>query len=161
MTATRSDGDAAPTRDLASRAGPAWLAEQHEGRLGYLSGCGPRSVVVRFAVCGDSVVIRLPEYHQALGYASDRQVCLQVDGASGSARGRTSLEVHGKARRADGERITAGATEALGECWPDGVRTHQLVLPLTEVALRYETGPAEPPVAGTTSAPGPAQPVPT
>jgi hypothetical protein len=101
-------------------------------------------VVVRFAVIGNSLLMRLPEYHEAVGYASNLQVCLRVDGTSGPTSERTSVEVRGRARRADQEEVGSGAEEALGERWPDGIRTHQLLLPLTGIVLLSEAALTEP-----------------
>jgi hypothetical protein len=119
----------------------AWLASQHEGRLGYLSGRGQRSVVVQFAVTDNRVVIRLPEYHEAIGYASDQPVCLCVDGTSGPASHSASLEVRGRARRVDDPFDAADASDDQSESWPLGIHIHQLLLPLTEVVLVPEPGP--------------------
>jgi hypothetical protein len=91
--------------------------------------------VVRFAVTGDNIVIRLPEYNDAVGYTSDQEVCLTVDGAAPPDGECTTVEIRGRARQADGEVIAPGAAETLGESWPKGVRLHQIFLPLTDVAL--------------------------
>ena len=46
-----------------------WLQEHHEGRLGYLSGRGPRSVVVSYAVADDEILMRVPDYNDIAQYA--------------------------------------------------------------------------------------------
>ena len=57
-----------------------WIQQHHEGRLGYLSGCGPRSVVVSYAVTGDEILMRVPDYNGIAQYAPGSQVTLAVDG---------------------------------------------------------------------------------
>lgn len=110
------------------------LQKGHEGRLGYLSGRGPRSVVVRFRLTGDGIRIRLAEYHEAVGYADGRQVSLQVEEAPGDGRSPSTVEVRGRARLAPYPMQAAGATADL-ERWPASVATHELVIPLTELTV--------------------------
>jgi hypothetical protein len=39
-----------------------WLGQRHEGRLSYLSGRGPQSVVVTYTLIGDQILLQVPEY---------------------------------------------------------------------------------------------------
>ena len=59
-----------------------WLEAHHEGRLGYRSGLGRRAVVTSYAVAGEQVVFRVPEYNPVLQYAPGTQVTLEVDGTT-------------------------------------------------------------------------------
>ena len=58
----------------------AWLCSHHEGRFGYQSGRGHRSVVVSYAVAGDQILVRLPDYNDIVHYAPGAEVSLDVDG---------------------------------------------------------------------------------
>ena len=60
----------------------AWLCSHHEGRLGYQSGRGHRSVVVSYAVAGDQILVRLPDYNDIVHYAPGAEVSLDVDGGT-------------------------------------------------------------------------------
>lgn len=147
MTSPAGPGRAAGTHS--PRAGTdrrAWLGHQGEGRLGYRSGRGARSVVVRFALAGEDIRIRLTEYHEAVGYAPGQQVCLQVEAPVGPRHQLETVLIRGQARLADGELCSVEDDATLDEHWPDGLATHDLVLPLTHVAvlrhdqLLHETG---------------------
>jgi hypothetical protein len=111
----------------------AWLARQHEGRLGYPTGCGPRWLVVRYAVGEGRLLFRLPEYSSALGYARDQAVTLQVGGGGTGTGGSTvQLLVSGTARLVD-ELGEVDAVPGLDEHWPDGVATHVVALAASKV----------------------------
>ncbi|GAA3619952.1 hypothetical protein GCM10022236_22760 [Microlunatus ginsengisoli] len=56
-----------------------WLAGHHEGRLDYRTGRGPRSLVVRYAVQADAVLVRVPTYNDLLQYAPGESVTLEVE----------------------------------------------------------------------------------
>ena len=61
----------APTRRRLSRGEcRAWLAQHDEGRLGYRTGRGPRSLVIRYAVADDGEDLRIVEMADtSTGYA--------------------------------------------------------------------------------------------
>src|SRR4051794_20112217 len=66
----RSSTVASPTsRRLSSTECRAWLGKRSQGRLGHLTGRGPRSTVVGYTVTDDQVVFRLPEYNEICQYA--------------------------------------------------------------------------------------------
>lgn len=109
----------------------AWLVREHEGRLGYTTGRGPRTVVVRYAMSAGRLVFRLPEYSSALGYARDRAVTLQIDGGSGPTANARVL-VSGTAELVD-EATTLDTEPALDEHWPDGVSTHVVALTASRI----------------------------
>ena len=69
-----------PQRKLSAGECRAVLASHHEGRLGYQSGRGPRSVVVSYAITEDAIMMRLPDYNDAVHYAPGAEVRLEVDG---------------------------------------------------------------------------------
>ena len=103
-------------------------ATVREGRLSYSSGRGPRSVVVRFAVADGQALIRLPEYHDALGHAAGQTVSLTADPSPLTGAQPDALTVTGTAHVSDG-RAGAAVEEALDEHWPIGLTTHLLTLP--------------------------------
>jgi hypothetical protein len=107
-----------------------WIAQHEEARLGFETGHGPRSVVIGYAVCGDEVVLLLPEYHPATGYLVDAPVTLEVEGASASGAW--------VAVRASGVAHPGAATERdvvhpYGATWPEGVATHTVHVPLAHL----------------------------
>ena len=128
-----------PERRLSAVECHAWLSSHDEGRLSYLSGRGPRSVVVLYELANDEVVMRLPDYHDAAHYAPGTEVRLDVEGV-----GNASLE----AVRVVGRAVLADPTPTAA---PDGicpefhdetskVATSVVCLPLSHVE-GYETDP--------------------
>lgn len=111
-----------------------WLATQHEARLGYSSGGGPRRLVVRYAVSAGRLVFRLPEYSSALGYASNQEVTMQVPVRDPGQAGVSHLVVRGIAAVID-EDSGAGAELGLDERWPETLVTRVLALPATQVEV--------------------------
>jgi hypothetical protein len=107
---------------------------QHEGRLGYFTGGGPRSVVVLYAVCAGRLVFRLPEYSSALGYAPNQPVTMQVSARDEQGTRTGDLLVSGTASLVEDDSC-AVAEAVLDEQWPDGVVTRVLALPSTRVQL--------------------------
>jgi hypothetical protein len=124
-----------------SRVGLPTVAQ--EGRLSYRSGRGPRTVVVRFAVADGRVLIRLPEYHEALGYADDETVSLTADRQPDGRVRSEPLTVTGTAHVSD-SRAPGPVEEALDECWPTGVCTHLLTLSLSTADDREQQAPPLP-----------------
>jgi hypothetical protein len=114
-----------------------WIQQHHEGRLGYLSGCGPRSVVVSYAVTGDEILMRVPDYNDIAQYAPGSQVTLAVDGlvepASPSKPEIEEVSVTGIAAQAE-EAPSPVDTGRLDESWPSGIKTSVVSLPLTKIS---------------------------
>ena len=67
----------------------AWVCSHHEGRLGYQSGRGHRSVVVFYAVADDQILVRLPDYNDIVHYAPGAEISLDVDGGTPAAHRET------------------------------------------------------------------------
>jgi hypothetical protein len=111
-----------------------WLATQHEARLGYSSGAGPRRLVVRYAVSAGRLVFRLPEYSSALGYASNQEVTMQVPVRDPGRAGVSHLVVRGVAVVVADD-SGAGADLGLDERWPETLVTRVLALPTVQVEV--------------------------
>src|SRR5690242_3298748 len=112
-----------------------WLRHHHEGRLSYLSGRGPRSVVVSYAVADDMILVPIPDYNEIAQYAPETEIRLDVGEFAADDNTRPAVEevtVRGTARlRKSGP---AGAVdELLGQTWPSSAKTSVLTLPLTRV----------------------------
>jgi hypothetical protein len=106
------------------------VSSHREGRLGYLSGRGPRSVVVSYAVAGDSIVLELPDYNDAAHYAPGTRVHLDIEGPTVTRR--DAVRVTGTAVLADQTQAADVAAELAHE-WPADIRTSVICLPLQEV----------------------------
>jgi hypothetical protein len=128
-----------------------WLGQHHEGRLGYLSGRGPQSVVVTYALVGDHILLRVPEYNDITQYAPGEKVSLAIDGevepTSVNQAGRTinAITVTGTAVLASEGGRWSTAAALFEESWPAGIRTSIVSLPLTglDVFERDLTGMEE------------------
>jgi len=131
-----------PVRRLSPRECQDWLASHGEGRLGYPTGRGPRSVVVRYAMTGGNVVFRLPDYNDIVHYAPGEHVTLEVDGPSAPRGEFETVIVRGRAERAHAHQEHV-AEAAFDEQWPPGVSTTVIHLPMTEVE-GFEHDPAAP-----------------
>lgn len=113
----------------------AGLRGAQEGRLSYSSGCGPRSVVVRYALSGSRPVFRLPEYSSALPYARNQFVTLQVAACETSGHtGEAVLVISGRARLVEEMRGVDGPS-GWDEQWPQGVATHLVEIAPSRVEL--------------------------
>jgi len=103
----------------------AQLREHEEGRLGYLTGRGPRHVVRPYAVRDATLVVRVPAYDEAAQFAGGRQVTFDV---SARLDGQTAerIDVVARARLVE----PAGAVlDALpDERWPADLRSWLLYL---------------------------------
>jgi hypothetical protein len=119
-------------RKLSRHECKAWVCSHHEGRLGYQSGRGPRSVVVSYAVAGDQVLVRLPDYNDIVHYAPGAEVSLDVDGGTPAAH-RETVTVTGTAELAETDKRPLIDQAAFQEDWPADVRTSVLCLPLNTV----------------------------
>ena len=115
-----------------------WIQEHHEGRLGYLSGRGPRSVVVSYAVAGDEILMRVPDYNDIAQYAPGTRVTLAVDGGlETTPAGEQAIDevsVTGTAAHADQALEPPGDTEPFDESWPSGIKISVVSLPLTQLS---------------------------
>jgi hypothetical protein len=135
----RSTGqcDAIPRRMSASES-CTWLRQHHEGRLSYLSGRGPQSIVVSYVVAGDEILLQIPEYNEITQYAPGAEVTLAVDGevertsAIQPAVTIDVVSVTGTAALAAGANPPPAAG-GFGESWPAGIKVSLLTLPLTQV----------------------------
>ena len=116
-----------------------WLRQHHEGRLSYLSGRGPQSVVVSYVVAGDQILLQIPEYNEIAQYAPGAEVTLAVDGkvepTSEIQPGVTIdlVSVTGTAALAAGANPPPAAAGGFGESWPVGIKISLISLPLTQV----------------------------
>jgi len=119
-------------RRLSTRECHEWLDSHHEGRLGYPTGRGPRSVVVSYAIAGQQIVFRLPDYNDIVHYAPGERVTLEVDGVHDAAGDFETVLVTGQAALA-GEHAPEVAGAEFAEVWPSGVSTTVICLPMTQV----------------------------
>ena len=128
-----------PKRRLSVAECHAWLSSHDVGRLSYLSGRGPRSVVVLYELADDEIVMRLPDYHDAAHYAPGAEVRLDVEGVGNA--GRDAVRVVGRAVLAD--RASLAAPHGVGSELRDeasSVAISVVCLPLRHVE-GYETDP--------------------
>ncbi len=116
------------SRRMSNRECRDWLSSHHEGRLGYDSGRGPRSLVVSYAIADDAIMMRLPDYNDAVHYAPGAEVRLDVDGPAPD--GRDAVRVIGTAIRTDDD---LSAPNPFAEEWPQGVATSVVRVPMTRV----------------------------
>ena len=117
-----------------------WLRQHHEGRLSYLSGRGPRSVVVSYVVAGDHILLQIPDYNEIAQYAPGSEVTLAVDrkGEPTSAIQPGVPEVvsvTGTAALEERANRPAAAAVRFNESWPAEIRISLLRLPLTRVQV--------------------------
>ena len=137
-------------RQLSASECRGWVEQHHEGRLGYLSGRGPRSVVVSYTVVGDQIRVRVPDYNDIAQYAPGAQVTLAVDGAlEATPPGEPAFEevsVTGTAAHAKPPHQPPVNTVRFDESWPTGIKISVVSLPLTElrgVQFRLDALPSE------------------
>jgi hypothetical protein len=100
--------------------------------LGYQSGRGHRCVVVSYAVAGDQILVRLPDYNDIVRYAPGAEISLDVDGGTPAAR-RETVIVTGTAELAESAQRPLIDQAAFVEDWPADVRTSVICLPLNAV----------------------------
>ncbi|HEY5787615.1 MAG TPA: pyridoxamine 5'-phosphate oxidase family protein [Microlunatus sp.] len=120
------------SRRLSSAECRAWLGQRSQGRLGHLTGRGPRSTVVGYAVADDQIVFRLPEYNEICQYAPGRPITLSVSRAAASTHARTEVVVTGVGLVPEHQENLGEAVDHL-EVWPPSVSTHLICLDLTQV----------------------------
>ena len=112
-----------------------WLIENHEGRLGYQTGRGQRSVVVLFAVSDDQILLRLPDYNDIVHYAPGERVTLEVDGPQTSPDHPVTVCVTGTAQLLDADQLPIPSEDLFEESWPPGIATYVIGLPMEFVRL--------------------------
>jgi hypothetical protein len=113
-----------------------WLNSHHEGRLDYRTGRGPRSLVVRYAVVTDTVLVRVPTYNDLLQYAPGESVTLEVDDRLTGDRFET-VAVTGTATLVERE------PAVLADDWPGDLPTRVIMVPIQTIE-----GFVEPDLAG-------------
>ena len=138
QTAASRVGPADVRRRLSASECCTWLRQHHEGRLCYLSGRGPRSVVVSYVAAGDHILLQIPEYNEIAQYAPGAEVTLAVDRkgepTSSIQPGVPEMvSVTGTAALTTGANRRATAAVRFEESWPAGIRISLLRLPLTRV----------------------------
>ena len=131
-TSTTQRHEAAPINVGDPRA---WVLEHREGRLGYQTGRGPRSVVVLYAVAADEILMRLPDYNDIVHYAPGERVTLEVAGAVTPSGDVETVTVTGTAHLLGSEQVHVDSDKVFVEPWPEGVRTSIIGLPLEDVRL--------------------------
>jgi hypothetical protein len=94
-----------------------------------------------YVVAGDYILVKIPEYNQAAGYACNQQVELEVPHGDGD------ICVRGRARAAGPAHSRLLQQTSFPEHWPEGVHTKVLCLPLSDVTH------IEPPVTAPASVP--------
>ena len=110
-----------------------WVEQHHEGRLGYLSGRGPRSVVVSYTVVGDQVLVQVPDYNDIAQYAPGARVTLAVDGEVEHPSAIEEVSVTGTAGHQDGNVAVPGDAVQFDESWPAAIKTSVVTLPLKDM----------------------------
>ena len=103
-----------------------WLTSHQEGRIDYRTGRGPRSLVVRYAVDTDTVLVRVPTYNDLLQYAPGESVTLEVDDRLTGDRFET-VAVTGTATLVEPE------PAALADDWPGDLPTRVIVVPIQTI----------------------------
>jgi hypothetical protein len=132
-SADRSSLRSSPmSRRLSSAECHVWLRKRSQGRLGHLTGRGPRSTVVGYAVTDDQVVFRVPEYNEICQYAPGRPITLSVDGGGANIRSHTEVVVTGIGHIPERPEDLAEAVDGL-EGWPLSVSTHLICLGLAVI----------------------------
>lgn len=124
LTVRPRPGPQASSRHLVSSEDRLRLSQHQEGHLHYQTGRGPRSLAVTFAVAGDYVLLRLPEYNDLGHYAPGRPVVLDVPDPD------HGLQLEGVAQVA-GPRLEALIKQTrFPEPVPAGVAARVICLPL-------------------------------
>lgn len=128
----RSDRSSPKSRRLSSAECRAWLRKRSQGRLGHLTGRGPRSTVVGYAATDDQVVFRVPEYNEICQYAPGRPITLSVDCGGAGTHSRNEVVVTGVGRTPERQEDLGEAVDLLEE-WPSSVSTHLICLDLAVI----------------------------
>jgi hypothetical protein len=110
-----------------------WLVRNREGRLSYESGRGSRSVVVPYAITGDQVMLRFPDFNEIVQYAPGERVRLDVDGPAARPGDYDAVSVTATAQLAGRRDARAMRLTQFEESWPAGVTTSVICVPLLNV----------------------------
>jgi hypothetical protein len=100
------------------------LSRHREGRLHYQTDRGPRCLAVTYAVAGDYVLLRLPEYNDLGHYAPGRSVVLEVRDPD------HDLQVEGVAQAAGPQHQALVERTRFPEPVPTGVTCRVICLPV-------------------------------
>lgn len=122
----RASSRVAPKTELSSGECRTWLSRHHEGRIDYRTGRGARSLVVRYAVQADAVLVRVPTYNDLLQYAPGESVTLEVEERCAPDTFET-VTVTGMASLLDTR------VGALAEDWPKDLPTDVIRVPIQRI----------------------------
>jgi hypothetical protein len=122
------DGRGAALIDRSLSAGEcrSWLDGHTEGRIDYCTGRGPRSLVVRYVLEDDAVLVRVPTYNDLLQYAPGESVTLEVEERCAPDTFEI-VTVTGTAALVD------PAVDALAEDWPPELPTDVISVPIQRI----------------------------
>jgi hypothetical protein len=118
-------------RTLSAQECWAQLREHEEGRLGYLTGRGPRHVVRPYAVRDRTLVVRVPAYDEAAQFAGGRQVTFDV---SARLDGQTTERIDVVARARLVEPLGDVLDALPDERWPSDLRSWLVYLDVDAVS---------------------------
>ena len=119
--------DRADTRCEASSEDRLRLSRHEEGRIHYQTGCGPRCLAVTYALSGDYILLRLPEYNDVTHYAPERPVLLEVSDAH------DTLQVRGVAHVAGRRHVGLVDQASFPEPAPTGIAVRVICIALDDV----------------------------
>jgi len=126
-----------------------WLGQHHEGTLSYMSGCGPRSVMITYALVGEEILLQVPDYNEIAHYAPGAQVSFAVADdvepptAEQPEPAIREVRVTATAELESDGRSHPPVAALFDEAWPDGIMTSIVTLPLTDLQVS-ERGPGQP-----------------
>lgn len=116
-----------PGRPLSPLECRSWVSDRHIGRLGHLTGRGPRAIMIGYGATDAQLVFRLPDDKPVAHYARGQQISLSVTAASAD-RSVTDVQVRGVGYVPDDHRDLADTVD-LPEQWPTGIAPHHLSRP--------------------------------
>lgn len=131
-TRARSSSEGRRSQELTTDECWARLHRHREGRLGYLSGRGPRHVVVPYAVWQGMLVVRVPAYNEAVQYVGDRQITFDVSERVSGGAADERVEIVGRGRLDEAEGVVLDALP--DEHWPADLPSRLLWLEADRVA---------------------------
>jgi hypothetical protein len=98
-----------------------------------LTGRGPRCVAVNYAVHGDEIVLRVPEFNEICQYAPGCEVCLVIDEMVAADSEWVEVTASGVASVVDHCEHTSRERDDLDEVWPSGLTASTLRVPIAEL----------------------------
>jgi nitroimidazol reductase NimA-like FMN-containing flavoprotein (pyridoxamine 5'-phosphate oxidase superfamily) len=112
-----------------------WLDHHSEGQLAYISGRGPRSLVVSYAVTDDQIFFLVPAYNEITQYVPGKQVAFQVAGESSGPAPQyyDTVSVTGTANFSCLRQAPMVRRTNFVEFWPPDVTTSVICLPMAEL----------------------------